>query len=121
MKRLRFWPDYTGALLWSDDGERVALEDVGLPRELTDRATRWIADYEDSKLPWEPTRDDDWLSEGTRLFAELRLELLELSFDLQVDEDYWAPRSPGEGPRPANVGEPDRSDGENHGQTNERR
>jgi len=105
MKRLMFWSDYTAVLLWTDDGERVALEDGGLPQELTDRATHWIAAYEDSKLPWEPTRDDDWLSESTRLFADLRLELLEHDFDLQVDEECWAPRS----------------DGDEHGQTNERR
>jgi len=62
MKTPRFWPDYAGAVLWNEAGERVALEDVTVPRELVERAGRWVALYDDTKLPWEPTRDDDWLA-----------------------------------------------------------
>jgi hypothetical protein len=92
MKILEFWPDYSGALLWSDNGKRVSLDDVPLPRDLIEQAYGWIAEYDDSKLPWEPTRDDEWLSEGKRLFVDLRRELLKHGFDLAPDEDFWAPR-----------------------------
>ena len=91
MKVLEFWPDYSGALLWTDTGERVSLETVPLPRDLNEQASRWLVTYDDSKLPWEPTRDDEWLAEGKRLFVDLRRELLKHGFDLQPNEDFWAP------------------------------
>ncbi len=95
MKTLEFWPDYSGALVWTGDGERVSLEDVPLPQDLIERAYRWVAAYDDSKLPWEPTRDDAWLAEGIRLFADLRRELLALGYELQPGEDFWAPQGGG--------------------------
>ena len=98
VKTLEFWPDYTGALLWTGTGERVSLEDMPLPRDLIEHANRWIAKYDESKLPWEPTRDEEWLSEGKRLFADLRRELLKDGLDLQPDEDFWAPRDGARGP-----------------------
>ena len=107
MKKLEFWPDYSGALLWTDAGERVALEDVPLPRHLIDQANRWIAGYDDLKLPWEPTRDDEWLSEGRRLLADLRRELLDHGLDLQPDEDFWAPRDQEERLGPGTVTSPE--------------
>jgi hypothetical protein len=90
MERLTFWPDYTGALLWTDRGERVSLEDIVLPGDLVERAEGWTAGYDDSKLPWEATRDDAWLAEGQRLFADLRRELESQGIDLVSDEDFWA-------------------------------
>ena len=92
MERLEFWPDYNGALLWTGKGERVPLDAVPLPQDLIEQAHRWVASYDDSKLPWEPTRDDEWLGEGQRLFVELRRELLTHGFDLQPDEDFWVPK-----------------------------
>ncbi len=97
MKTLEFWPDYTGALLWTGNGERLSLDDVPLPPGLVDQANRWIARYDDSKLPWEPTRDDEWLSDGKRLFDDLRRELLRHGFDLQPYENFWAPPDHWEG------------------------
>jgi len=90
MATFEFWPDYGGALLWTERGERVSLDQASLPRELVDRAERWVAGYDDSKLPWEPTRDDYWLSEGRRLLADLRAALDEQGIDLVPDEDFWA-------------------------------
>lgn len=90
MDRLTFWPDYSGALLWTGSGERVGLEDATLSPGLVERAGRWVERYDDAKLPWEATRDDDWLAEGRRLFAELRRELADRGIDLVSDEDFWA-------------------------------
>jgi len=87
---LEFWPDYSGVLLWTADGRPVPLADMPLPKDLTEQAERWVADYDDSKLPWEPTRDEQWLAEGRRLLVELRRVLLEHGFDLQPNEDFWA-------------------------------
>jgi len=95
MERLTFWPDYTGALLWTGRGERVSLEDLSLSGDLVERARRWTAGYDDAKLPWEPTRDDVWLAEGRRLFADLRRELAVRGKDLVSDEDFWAADAPG--------------------------
>lgn len=92
MKTLEFWPDFAGALLWTGEGAPVSLDDVPLPRELIERAGRWVAAYDDSKLPWEPTHDDEWLAQGRRLFVDLRRDLLEHGFDLQAGEDFWVPR-----------------------------
>lgn len=90
MTMLEFWPDYSGALLWTADGKRLSLADMPLPKELAERAERWVAEYADSKLPWEPTRDDEWLAEGRRLLVELRRELVGHGFDLEPNEDFWA-------------------------------
>jgi len=97
MKMLEFWPDYAGALLWSANGERVPLDDVPLPEDLIERARRWIAEYDDSKLPWEPTRDDEWLSQGRLLLVDLRRELLPHGLELEPNEDFWT--QPGEAER----------------------
>jgi hypothetical protein len=90
MTTLRFWPDYAGAVLWNAAGRRVAVEDVPVSPALVERAQRWVARYDDTKLPWEPTRDDDWLADGRRLFADLRDELLAMGIDLESDEEFWA-------------------------------
>lgn len=93
MTRIEFWPDYAEALLWTERGERIALHSLPLPGDLVEDATRWIRQYDDSKLPWGPSPDDDWLSDGQRLFAALRIELLKHGFELFADEDHWLPRS----------------------------
>jgi hypothetical protein len=87
--RLEFWPDYSGALLWTADGERMALDQLPLSRELVEQAQRWVARYEESKLPWEPTRDEEWLAEGRRLLGDLRRELAPHGFELEPDERFW--------------------------------
>jgi hypothetical protein len=89
MRKLEFWPDYTGALLWTSEGERVSLEDLALPVDVLEQARRWIDAYDDSKLPWEPTRDDAWLSDGKRLFVDLKRELRKRGLDLEADEGFW--------------------------------
>jgi hypothetical protein len=105
MKMLEFWPDYTGALLWTVKGERVSLEDVPLPEDLIERARRWIGQYDDSKLPWETTPDDEWLSDGKRLFVELRRELLTHGLDLETNEPFWTQRDGAEHGRPGDIDE----------------
>jgi hypothetical protein len=90
MNVLEFWPDYGGSLLWSAAGQRLALEDTPLSGDLVERARRWVARYDDSKLPWEPTPDAEWLTEGRGLFQDLRRELLNHGFDLHPNEDFWA-------------------------------
>jgi hypothetical protein len=89
MTKLEFWPDYSGGLLWTADGGRVALEELPLSRGLVEQAQRWVARYDDSKLPWEPTRDGEWLAEGRRLLDDLRRELARHGFELEPDEVFW--------------------------------
>jgi hypothetical protein len=89
MKAFEFWPDYNGALLWTASGERVSLEELPLSPGLVERARRWIGEYDDSKLPWELTRDATWVAEGRLLFVDLRRELLEHGVDLEPNEEFW--------------------------------
>lgn len=88
--RLEFWPDYGGALLWAA-GARIDLRELPISLALIARASAWLAEYDDAKLPWEPTRDDAWLSEGRRLFDALRNELWEHEIELVAGEDHWRP------------------------------
>jgi hypothetical protein len=94
MMKLEFWPDYSGAILWTDGGERVRLEDLPIPTSLIERARRWVAMYDDSKMPWEPSRDDEWISEGRSLLDELQRELFGHGIDLQPDEEFWRTIAP---------------------------
>lgn len=89
MRRIEFWPDYSDALLFTDRGLRIALDSLALPDPLIATALRWVRDYDDSKLPWETTRDESWLSEGRRLYAALRTELAGQGLELVAGEDYW--------------------------------
>jgi hypothetical protein len=91
MDRLEFWPDYGGALLWTEAGERLELDSLSLPEALVREAARWIERYDDSKLPWETTRDDAWLADGRRLFVALRTALAVLGIELVAGEDHWLP------------------------------
>jgi hypothetical protein len=49
----------------------------------------WIGTYDDSKLPWEPTRDAARVSKVRLLFVELRRELLERGVHLKPNEEFW--------------------------------
>ncbi|OGO54341.1 MAG: hypothetical protein A2V84_04345 [Chloroflexi bacterium RBG_16_70_13] len=101
MTIVEFWPDYDGALLWDESGERVPLAELSLPPDIVARAARWIAEYDDSKLPWEPTRDEAWLAEGRLLFAELRRELFARGIELQPNEPFWPEPDESSPPGPA--------------------
>lgn len=90
MRRLEFWPDYGGRLLWNEDGTSAELETLDLPDTLRHEAAAWLALYDDSKLPWEATHDDGWLAEGRRLFTALRLILEASDVELVTTEDHWA-------------------------------
>jgi ketosteroid isomerase-like protein len=69
-RRLEFWPDYEGALL-HDGAARVRLAVLPLPSDLIDRASRWVAAYDDASVSG-PDADEGWLAEGRLLFAVLR-------------------------------------------------
>jgi hypothetical protein len=90
MRRLEFWPDYGGRLLWNEDGTSIDLDTLDLPEALRREAADWLALYDDAKLPWEATRDEGWLAEGRRLFAALRLALRASDVELVTTEDHWA-------------------------------
>lgn len=88
-RKLEFWPDYSGALLWDEEGRHVALESLPVTPAIREAAARWLTDYDDSKLPWEPTADHEWLARGRTLLTELRLALSPNGIDIQPDEQYW--------------------------------
>ena len=88
---LEFWPDYGGALLWDEQGRQVALESLPVAPALREAATRWVSEYQDSKLPWESTADPDWLARGRTLVRELRLALSSDGIEIRPHEDYWEP------------------------------
>ena len=87
---LEFWPDYGGALLWSG-GVRLDPRELPLSPQLVVAAANWVALYDDTKLPWEATRDDAWIAEGQRLFETLRDELWAHGVELVAGEDHWRP------------------------------
>ena len=90
MRKLEFWPDFGGRLLWAEDGTSVDLGSLDLPEDLSHEVAAWLAGYDDAKLPWEGTHDDVWLAEGRRLFASLRLILQASDIELVTTEDHWA-------------------------------
>src|SRR5262245_2836630 len=90
ISRIEFWPDYGGALLWAA-GVRLDPRELPISPELATAAAAWIARYDDTKLPWEPGRDDVWLGEGRRLFEALRDELWQHGIELVAGEDHWRP------------------------------
>jgi len=87
---IEFWPDYGGSLLWSG-GFRLDPNELPLPSELIVTAARWVGAYDDSKLPWEPTRDEAWVAQGRQLFETLRDELWKHGLELVAGEDHWRP------------------------------
>jgi hypothetical protein len=87
--RLEFWPDYEGVLLWKG-GHVMAIDDVALPTALAEEARRWVADYDDAKLPGGEAADPDWLEAGRRLFRDLERALAVQGIELFADEDHWA-------------------------------
>jgi hypothetical protein len=90
-RKLEFWPDYSGALLWDEEGKQVALESVPVTVPLREDAAVWLSEYDDSKLPWEPTADQEWLARGRMLLNDLRLALGPHGIEVNPDEDYWEP------------------------------
>lgn len=88
--KVEFWPDYGGALLWAG-GIRLDPNELPISADLALEVLRWVAAYDDSKLPWEPSRDDAWLAEGRRLFEALRDELWASGIELIAGEDHWRP------------------------------
>ncbi len=54
-------------------------------------AAGWLSEYDDSKLPWEPTADEEWLARGRSLLSDLRLALSPHGIEVNPDEDYWEP------------------------------
>jgi hypothetical protein len=88
-RKLEFWPDYNGALLWDADGRGVALESLPVEPPLREAAIRWLSGYDDSKLPWEPTADQEWLVEGRKLLKDLRQTLSPHGIEIEPNEDYW--------------------------------
>jgi hypothetical protein len=91
MHWLEFWPDYGGSLLWTEAGVCVDLDSLALPEDLRREAARWVEGYDDSKLPWEDSRDDVWLAEGRRLFVALAGALRAIDVLLVTTEDHWRP------------------------------
>ena len=89
VRRLEFWPDYGGALLWDDDGKQVSLDSLPIPEALNEAASAWLDDYDDQKLPWEATGDEAWLARGRRLLIELREALATHGIEVQPNETYW--------------------------------
>jgi hypothetical protein len=88
-RTLEFWPDYGGALLWDADGRGVALESLPVESPLREAAIRWLSQYDDSRLPWEPTADHEWLGEGRRLLEDLRRALRSHGIEIEPHEDFW--------------------------------
>jgi hypothetical protein len=87
VRHLEFWPDYGDALL-HEDGGAVAIDGLGLPDDLVDRARRWVSRYDDARL--EPaTRDASWIAEGRTLFGELRILLRPSGIEVYDWEGYW--------------------------------
>jgi hypothetical protein len=89
MRRLEFWPDYGGKLLWTEAGTSVELDAVDLPETLRHEAARWLESYDDARMPWGSTRDDAWLAEGRRLFTAIGLALAASGIELVTTEDHW--------------------------------
>jgi hypothetical protein len=91
MRRLEFWPDYDGKVLWAETGASVDLDSLALPEAVRGEVARWVEAYDDAKLPWESTHDDVWLAEGRRLYVALRVALDGLGYELVATEEHWLP------------------------------
>jgi hypothetical protein len=59
MGRLEFWPDYGGALLWTQAGEPLELASLALPAALRHEAVRWVERYDDNQAHREETDHAD--------------------------------------------------------------
>ena len=69
----------------------MALESLPVTATLREKAAGWLIEYDDSKLPWEPTADEEWLARGLSLLNDLRLALSPHGIEVNPDEDYWEP------------------------------
>ena len=87
-RRLEFWPDYGGALLF-DGGIRVPLADLPIPADVISRATTWLAAYDDTKLDG-TAPDVEWMAEGRALYAWLRAALASDGVELVDWEGTWS-------------------------------
>jgi hypothetical protein len=87
-RRIEFWPDYGGALLF-EGGARMPLADMAIPADVADRATAWLATYDDAKLDGTDP-DAAWMAEGRALYALLRGVLADDGVELVDWEGIWA-------------------------------
>lgn len=71
-----------------DGGTAVPLDSLPVPPEVASRATAWVHQYDESKLPWEDG-DSEWLAEGRALFVILRETLAGHEIDIFDDEGLW--------------------------------
>ena len=69
----------------------MALESLPVAATLREKAAVWLTEYDDSKLPWEPTADQEWLAQARTLLIDLRLALGPHDIEVNPDEDYWEP------------------------------
>ena len=88
-QHLEFWPDYGGVLL-HDRGAAVPLDRLPLPADLVDRASTWVAGYDDTRLPFGDSPDDAWSREGRALFAALREALAPAGIAVEDWEGIWS-------------------------------
>ncbi|HLO35894.1 MAG TPA: hypothetical protein VK194_07420 [Candidatus Deferrimicrobium sp.] len=93
-ERVEFWPDYAGALLHVA-GRPLPLDGLSLQDAVVERATAWVRQYDDSKLPFGDRRDDAWLAEGRAIFELLRMHLATQDIALDDWEGIWTPQTPG--------------------------
>lgn len=91
-RRLELWPDCGGALL-HDGGVPGPLAALPVQPDVVDRATRWLAEYDDAKAD-ATDPDEAWLAEGRALFEVLRASLAAHDIVLFDWEGLWA--GPGE-------------------------
>ena len=91
-RKVEFWPDNGGALLF-DDGGQVPLGRLPISPELAMRAQVWVAGYDETKLPWEGG-DREWLAEGRAVFDVLRDTLAAHAIELTDWEGLWDSSSP---------------------------
>jgi hypothetical protein len=85
---LEFWPDYAGAILW-EAGQPVSLDVLPIPPSLRDEARAWVQEYDDSKLPWQATRDEAWIRRGSEILKALQEALEPQGITVEPNEDYW--------------------------------
>ena len=70
---------------------RLDPRELPIGPDLVVAASNWVALYDDTKLPWEPTRDDAWIEAGRQVFEALRDELWKSGIELVAGEDHWRP------------------------------
>ncbi len=89
MQVLEFWPDYGAGPLWTERGAHVDPGELDLDPSLSERLTRWNAEYAEDKIPVDGPGDAVWLSEGRRLLTELRRATIG-RLKIITTEPWWA-------------------------------